>query len=282
MDIMTNVRMLALDTSTRSLTIAVLKDGQLEGEVHSIAERNHSLYLIPSIQTMLREKGLKPSDIDVIAVGIGPGSYTGVRIGVTVAKTIAWMLGVPVIGVSSLQALARGGMRQVVEEREGSQVRWFVPLMDARRKQAYAAVYKKGEAAADGADDDFALALSTLAGDGIRLMEQWLHVVADMVEELGEGQRKPDEIVFVGETEVMAEYVEAFTRKMEELGCRIRLDNRELEAYDIGMLGIPKLAAGEHSDVHDLVPNYTQLAEAEVKLLAKLGQGGEVKHERDR
>jgi tRNA threonylcarbamoyladenosine biosynthesis protein TsaB len=267
--IVTNRRILALDTSTRSLTIALLKDGQLEGEVHSIAERNHSLYLIPSIQTMLREKGLKPSDIDAVAVGIGPGSYTGVRIGVTVAKTIAWTVGVPVVGVSSLQALALGGMRLGAGKQEGSEVQWFVPLIDARRKQAYAAVYTMGVGEA------------ALAGDAIRLIEQWLDVVAGLVEELHEGQRKPDEIVFVGETEVMAEYVEAFASRMKELGCRIRLDKRDLEAFDIGLLGIPKLAVGQYSDAHDLVPNYTQLAEAEVKLLAKLGQGGEV-NERDR
>jgi tRNA threonylcarbamoyladenosine biosynthesis protein TsaB len=267
MVVMKTRKLLALDTSTRSMTAAVLVDGRLLAETQSIAERNHSLYLIPSIRSMLQEQGLKPNDIEAIAVGVGPGSYTGVRIGVTVAKTMAWSLQVPVIGVSSLQALARRGIRENgAAEGQLDARRWLVPLMDARRKQAYGAVY----AVEKEVEAPFGERWHTLLGDSIRKMEQWL----DMLAEIGERDR-PDEIVMIGDTEIMEEYAEAFAERVARFDCRLQLAQEELKALDIGVLGLSRMEAGEHDDLHELVPNYTQLAEAEVKLLAKQSQGGE-------
>jgi tRNA threonylcarbamoyladenosine biosynthesis protein TsaB len=269
MVVMTGQKLLALDTSTRSMTAALLEDGRLIGKTQSIAERNHSLYLIPSIRTMLHEQGLTPADIDAIAVGIGPGSYTGVRIGVTVAKTMAWSLHVPVIGVSSLQALGRNGLRETGAEDEQPTLdagRWLVPLMDARRKQAYGALYRVEK----DATAPFGEHWHTLIGDSIHKVEQWLDMLAEIAE-----REVPSEIVLLGDMEIVEEYAEAFAERVGRFGCRVKVSERELSAFDIGVLGLTRLAAGEQDDLHELVPNYTQMAEAEVMLLAKQRQGGE-------
>ena len=111
--------MLALDTATSSMTIAVLEDGQLIQQSSSNVERNHSLHLMPHIQKLLADLDMKAKDLKAVAVGRGPGSYTGVRIGVTAAKTFAWALGLDLIGVSSLEAMALGGLRQYAASRGG-------------------------------------------------------------------------------------------------------------------------------------------------------------------
>src|SRR5689334_13754192 len=104
--------LLAIDTSTASMSVAVMRGTELLSGITSHAERDHSLHFLPHIQELLQGLGFTPNEVDAYAVGIGPGSYTGVRIGVTVAKTLAWTLRRPVIGVSSLEALALGSVRK--------------------------------------------------------------------------------------------------------------------------------------------------------------------------
>ncbi|MEF2967587.1 tRNA (adenosine(37)-N6)-threonylcarbamoyltransferase complex dimerization subunit type 1 TsaB [Paenibacillus sp. M1] len=102
-------RLLAFDTSTSSLAVAVMDGGKLLAERNIHAERNHSAYLVSAIGDALAAAGVARTELDGIAVGVGPGSYTGARIAVTTAKTLAWGLRLPVYGVSSLEALALGG-----------------------------------------------------------------------------------------------------------------------------------------------------------------------------
>ena len=95
---------------------------------------NHSLRAMPAIEELFAKVGIAPTDIDAIAVSEGPGSYTGVRIGVTIAKTLAWTLGKPLIGVSSLKVLAANGLCIL----NGL----ICPLVDARRGNVYAGAYR--------------------------------------------------------------------------------------------------------------------------------------------
>lgn len=100
---------------------------------------------MPAIDELLKECGLKPSDLTQIAVAKGPGSYTGVRIGVTIAKTLAWSLNIPVKTVSSLEVLAANG-------------RFFqgliCPLFDARRGQVYTGLYQYRDGKLHGLEED--------------------------------------------------------------------------------------------------------------------------------
>lgn len=238
---------LALDTSTASMGIAVTVRNRLLGERQETAERNHSINLLPLIESLLREVGVLPAELGGIAVGVGPGSYTGVRIGVTVAKTMAWALRLPVVGVSSLEALAFGGIdsfRGITPS--ASAVDWVVPVLDARRGQAYTSLFASGGECG----------WMRLRPDGIRLVDGWLdELVAAAAERAAD---PPQRIVFVGEAAVVRQKLEQ--RSDDRLLTRDHL----LEARHVAALA----AHGQAADAHRLVPNYTQLAEAEANWLA--------------
>ena len=97
---------LGIDTANTPLAVALVKDGQvLANEVTNI-KLNHSGGAMLAIERLLTRVKLTAQDIDAVAVSEGPGSYTGIRIGVTIAKTLAWTLNKPLVGVSSLKMLA--------------------------------------------------------------------------------------------------------------------------------------------------------------------------------
>jgi tRNA threonylcarbamoyladenosine biosynthesis protein TsaB len=243
-------RILALDTSTAVMSIAILEEGQLLQEAHIHADRTHSLHLMPMIKELIQAVGMKLSDLSAIAVGVGPGSYTGVRIGVTAAKTLAWTLKLPIIGISSLEAMALGAaMSDTLEQTEDirQQPHWIVPLMDARRAQAYTGLY-------------------TLHG------EQWVEQIGQWVqtEQLKQAADQPKpksmRISFVGEA---ASFLEEL-KPLSLLDSWVtQIYEVEISALHIGLLGSLRLAAGKQDNVHQIIPNYTQLTEAEANLLAK-------------
>lgn len=124
---------LLIDTSNQPLSVAVMQDNQLLSELNSNLKKNHSAQLMPAIESVIKESGIGKKEIDAIIVAQGPGSYTGLRIGVTVAKTLAYALDAKLYGVSSLAALAA-----TVDER----AELIVPLFDARREAVYTGVYQ--------------------------------------------------------------------------------------------------------------------------------------------
>ncbi|SOB98416.1 tRNA threonylcarbamoyladenosine biosynthesis protein TsaB [Ureibacillus xyleni] len=124
---------LGIETSNAPLSIAVVKDGQVLIEIVQNLKLTHSVTVMPTIEELLKKVNIKPAEIDAIAVSEGPGSYTGLRIGVTIAKTLAWSLKKPVVGVSSLKVLAANG--QLFNG-------LICALFDARRQNVYAAAYK--------------------------------------------------------------------------------------------------------------------------------------------
>ena len=123
---------LGIDTSNVPLSIAVVKDNQLLVEWTSSIKVTHSVGAMPAVEEALKQANINPGEIDVIAVAEGPGSYTGVRIGVTIAKTLAWTLKIPLVGVSSLQTIAGNGLLF-----NGL----ICPIMDARRDNVFSAIY---------------------------------------------------------------------------------------------------------------------------------------------
>ncbi|USB34979.1 tRNA (adenosine(37)-N6)-threonylcarbamoyltransferase complex dimerization subunit type 1 TsaB [Paenibacillus sp. YPG26] len=268
---------LTFDSSTASLAVAAMDGGRLLAERNITAERNHSVHLITAIQEVLAEAGLAKSQLGGIGTGIGPGSYTGIRIAVTTAKTLAWSMGLPVAGISSLAALGLGGWAAgtgqppaAFEAAAGRRsesppaaaaqaaagrapAEWIIPLMDARRGQVYTALFE----AAPGELP------RRLAPDGIRLMERWVTALAGRLEALAP-EARPSAVWFTGETEVHGAAAEAL-RPL--LGGRLETRPYVLEGAWAGLLGADRLLRGESDEVHSLVPNYTQLAEAEANLL---------------
>ncbi|WP_211749148.1 tRNA (adenosine(37)-N6)-threonylcarbamoyltransferase complex dimerization subunit type 1 TsaB [Paenibacillus sp. Marseille-Q4541] len=261
-------RFLALDTSTAVLAAAVMSEESLVAESNTRADRNHAVHVVQALKDLMENNQITKEDIAGIAVGIGPGSYTGVRIAVTAAKTLAWAWDVPVTAVSSLAALAMGGLSSYVSDKEPAvgQARsvedngnryWVVPLMDARRGQAYTALFE-----GDGPNS----ALHRMEPDAIRLVDGWVDAIASLLSEL-DSSSAPSGILFVGDVEPHRQTLEKLQTMQPEV--EVHLLSYEMEGRYVGKLGAARLLQGEQNDVHTLLPNYTQLAEAEANLLRK-------------
>ena len=128
------MKVLAFDTSSKALSLAILEDKQLLAETTINIKKNHSITLMPAIDFLIASLDLTPKDLDRIVVAEGPGSYTGLRIAVATAKTLAHTLNIELVGMSSLLAL-------VPNQRQGL----VVPLMDARRNNVYAGFYENSQ-----------------------------------------------------------------------------------------------------------------------------------------
>lgn len=124
---------LLIDTSNQPLAVAIMNENQILLNHQSNIKKNHSLQLMPVIENILKEANIVPKDLTEIVVANGPGSYTGLRIGITTAKTLAYALNIPVYEVSSLKALAHTtDIKDTL----------IVPIFDARRSHVFTGVYK--------------------------------------------------------------------------------------------------------------------------------------------
>ena len=222
------MNVLAIDTSTFVMGVAVIRDNSLAGEMITQLKKNHSIRLMPAIRTLMEEVEMKTEELDRIVVAEGPGSYTGVRIGVTTAKTLAWSLGIPITGVSSLEVMAQHG-------------RYFngviSPFIDARRGQVYTGLYRYENGK-----------IKCLEEDRIVLHEDWLKTLKSQKEKVlftsSDMAKHTDEInSILGEQAVFATVTEEVSRPGE-----------------LAVLGMEKEA---EPNAHSFTPNYIRLAEAE-------------------
>lgn len=125
---------LAIDTTTAVCSAALTRDDDLLAEITTNIPRTHSQRLMPLVDALCQETGLAPADLELLAVTRGPGSFTGLRIGIATVKGLGLALGLPVVGASSLQVLAHnfggGGL--------------VCPVLNARREQVYTALFRTG------------------------------------------------------------------------------------------------------------------------------------------
>jgi tRNA threonylcarbamoyladenosine biosynthesis protein TsaB len=126
------MRILAVDTSTFVGTVAVLRDGELLSESSASVRASHGETLLPRLALALEQAGIKLADIDLFAVGLGPGSFTGVRIGVATAKGLALAENKPLVGVTSLRVIARGMAAGTLR----------AVAVDAHKGEVYCALYE--------------------------------------------------------------------------------------------------------------------------------------------
>ncbi|MDQ0232850.1 tRNA (adenosine(37)-N6)-threonylcarbamoyltransferase complex dimerization subunit type 1 TsaB [Metabacillus malikii] len=233
------MKALAIDTTNLVLGVALLDNEKVIGEYITNLKKNHSVRAMPAIEALLNDCDVNPSELEKIVVATGPGSYTGVRIGVSIAKTLAWSLHIPIVGVSSLEVLAANG-------------RYFngviSPLFDARRGQVYTGLYEYNEGK-----------LITLNEDCNLLLTDWLEKLK------GSGQK----VLFLGnDVSIHKDVIQEILGEKAVIG-HMTLNNPR--PSELGVLGLPKEAV----DVHSLVPNYIRLAEAEAKWLEQQKLDGE-------
>ena len=127
------MRSLFINTSTKKLIIGIVEDGKVLYEYSDTNSNELSSKIMPIIDEAFTKTNLKPVDIDTIFVTNGPGSFTGIRIGLTIAKVMAWSLKIRVVPVSSLELMVSGNYNSD----------YILPLMDARRNNVFGALYDK-------------------------------------------------------------------------------------------------------------------------------------------
>ena len=227
---------LGIDSSTQVNTIALLQDGQLLCEAVLNTRKNHSQRLMPMMDILLKEAGLTIENVDGVAVSSGPGSFTGLRIGMTTAKALAWSLNKPLVGIPSLDGVAFNaqGVTGII-----------CPILNARRSEVYTALYKMDKGKLKRMSDYMAL-------EPVELIKRLQN--HNQITLLGDG---------------IEEFISIFA---EKLGDRLTVPspaNRLPRASHIAYLGWKRLLKGEADDVINLVPLYVRKADAEIKLKSK-------------
>lgn len=224
------MKVLAIDTSNYTLGIAIIDEEKVIGEYITNVKKNHSIRVMPAIEMLLKDCDLTPNDLTKIVVAEGPGSYTGVRIGVTIAKTLAWTLNIPLVGVSSLEILAAAVGRYF----PGA----VSPLFDARRGQIYTGLYQYENGK-----------IKTVEKDQILQSKDWAKQLT----------RLAQPVLFVGND--LPLHREIIVEEMGELARFAELTELNPRPSELAFLGMNR----DGEEVHNFVPNYIRLAEAETK-----------------
>ena len=227
---------LAFETSAKAASVALLEGGTLLGESYQNTGLTHSQTLLVMAEDLLKTCGKTADDVTAVAVANGPGSFTGVRIGVAAAKGFAWGKEIPCYGVSTLEAMARN-----LGVWEGT----VVPCMDARRSQTYTAIFSAKDGKLKRMVDDCAIS----------------------IEELGEKLKNCEKPIFlVGDGAVLC-----YNTLSEQVpGLALPPEHRRHQrAAGVALLAQEMMDAGIPGDGASLTPNYLRLSQAERERLEK-------------
>ena len=134
-------RIILIETSTALCSAALAENGVITSYRESSAPKAHASLTAVFIEEMLSERGLALADCDVVCVSMGPGSYTGLRVGVSTAKGLCFGSGKPLLAVGTLDTLVAQSSSVIPSEVEGSPYRFIIPMIDARRMEVYTAVF---------------------------------------------------------------------------------------------------------------------------------------------
>ena len=225
--------LLAIETATAVCAAAVVRDGGTMGEARIELPHVHSEKLISLVDGALGAAGLDSAGIDGIAVSVGPGSFTGLRIGVSAAKGLAYAWGKPLIPVLTLEALAMEAVRQSLA-RTGSII---LPMIDARRAEVYTAVY--------------------------RLVNGVLHEIlpshAAQIRDILSAVPGDAPVVVMGDgADKFREFLHEIDQSVSSRFSIPSRDRRLCSAVAVGLLGERALAAGHTADIAALEPLYVK------------------------
>ena len=227
---------LAFETSAKACSAALLQDERLLGESYQNTGLTHSQTLLVMAQDLMKQCGVTKKEIEAVAVAAGPGSFTGVRIGVAAAKGFAWGAQLPCCGVSTLEAMAQN---------LGVHSGYVLPVMDARRQQVYTALFHANSGVLTRKCPDRAISLEELAEE-IKFLDEPVFLVGDG-SILCYNALKKDVPALI----LPAEH------KMHQRAAGVALVARQM------------LLRGESCDGAALQPNYLRLSQAERERLAK-------------
>lgn len=228
------MKILAFDTATMETTCALVEDDKVVAEASVNSKASHSEGLIAMIQTMMDGAGWAMEDVDLIATGVGPGSFTGLRISVVLAKVFGRTLDIPIVGVSTLKALAREVATDGV----------VIPLFDARRERVYAAYFEKK------------------GGELLRLKKDDAYPVASILNEAPEGA------ILIGDG--LKKYRDAFSAREDFIIYPDHLSR--VSAAAIAFEGAAQYEAEGPSNPYALEPNYLRPTQAMREYRRKHGE----------
>ncbi|MBI3324048.1 MAG: tRNA (adenosine(37)-N6)-threonylcarbamoyltransferase complex dimerization subunit type 1 TsaB [Candidatus Omnitrophica bacterium] len=216
------MKILAIETSSPLLGVAIVDEQAVLASYELLAERAHAAQLPVAVELVLRTAGLSLAKLDGVAIDIGPGSFTGLRIGVAFVKALLAGVPKPVIGIPSLDVLAANAAWATTR---------ICPVLDARQRNVFAALYR-GE-----------------RGRAVKLSDYQLTTAQQLAQQLG-----PEPTLFLGDGLVRYRPI-----LEEALGTRAVFTAPECwipRPAVVGRLGLERLRAGHHDDPHRLSPLY--------------------------
>lgn len=221
------MKILAIDTSNKPLSVAVMDNDQLLAQTTLTTHRKHAEFLMPVIEDLVKKADLTPTDLDRVVVADGPGSYTGIRMAVTAAKTIASTLGVELVTVSSLLTLALNVQRADV---------LVNPIFDGRNQNMFTGLYRWNRGT-----------IETVIEDQHISLEKWLSAISEY--------EQP--ILIIGDTAPF----EGDMRSV--LHSKLLTTNPLMGIPSAALLGQYGLTKSPVTDVNAVVPRYLRLTKAE-------------------
>lgn len=228
--------LLAFETSAKAAGVALMNGETLLGESYQNTGLTHSQTLLSMAEDLLKTCGKTPNDVTAVAVAAGPGSFTGVRIGVAAAKGFAWAKELPLYGVSTLEAMARGlGVFNGL----------VLPTMDARRNQTYTALFRFSEGTLSRELEDMAISYEEL-------------------EKLIKNYEEP--IFLVGDGSVLC-----YNTLKSAVPCLVLPPEHKMHqrAVGVALAATAQMDEGKIGDGANLTPNYLRLSQAERERLAR-------------
>ena len=228
--------LLAFETSAKAASVALFDGKKLLGESYQNTGLTHSQTLLLMAEDLMKNCGVTVNDLTGVAVAAGPGSFTGVRIGVSAAKGLAWGREIPCFGVSTLEAMALG---------LGIQEGYILPTMDARRAQVYTALF------------------SVKNGVLTRIFEDQAIALAELKEKLPTDMP----IFLVGDGSSLT-----YNTLSQEIPSLLMPPEHKMHqrAVGVGLAALAAIARGEKGDGETLTPNYLRLSQAERERLEKM------------
>jgi len=229
---------LGIETATRAASVALVSEEEILAEYILSGVKSHAEQLLRGIDQILSDTGKSLTECAGIAVSVGPGSFTGLRIGVSTAKALAWAANLPIVGISTLRAMAANIPHAAYP---------ICPVLDARKREVYTALYKWVE------------------GELQAVIPEQVVSAADMIHQLDRSLK----IIFIGNGSRLYQGM-----IQEQFGKQAEFSPQSHDcprASTVASLGLKRLLAQQFDLVQTLVPTYLRPSDAEINWSQKHG-----------